>query len=799
MKFPVSWLKEYLDTTASVQEISDKLTMLGLEVEGVEDPAKTLAGFVVGHVVACEKHPDADKLNVATVDIGTEKCQVVCGAPNCRTGLKGVFAPPKSFIPGLNITLGKAKIRGVESCGMLCSERELLISDEHNGIIELPESATPGTPAAQALGLNDPVIEISLTPNRGDCAGIYGIARELAASGLGTLRPLNIAPIKGAFKSPISITIADELACPLFIGRMVKNVRNETAPNRLHAHMKAAGLKVHSALVDVTNYLTIGLNRPLHVFDADKLTGNIHVRLSKKDESFTALDGEVYKLDQDLIVVCDDSGVIALAGVMGGLSTAVDENTKNVFIECAVFDAQSVSKAGRALMIDSDARYRFERGIDAGFTAKGIEAATALILELCGGEASETVVAGKNPSAHPAIAYQPERATMIGGFEISAESQLALFKALGFEVDTQNKAWAVTPPLWRHDINLPIDVAGMIVRMKGLEAVPVEPMRREAGCQPLFANGAEREFTVRRLLAARGLHECCTWSFTDEKTADLFGANETGFKDQLTLSNPLSVDLAIMRPSLLAGLLPAAVRNEARGFPNAALFEVARVYQSPNAEGQIKCCAGVRTGEAQLKHWAHPARPVDAFDAKADVMAVLEMAGLNPASIQITTDAPGYYHPGRSGVYRLGANVIAYFGELHPATLAEMKIDFPVVAFEVFLDRLPQSKNKNTSQKPMLALSAFQPVSRDFAFIVADDVEADKVIRAVKAADKNLITQVRLFDVYAGKGVDDGKKSLALTVTLQPMEKTLTEAEINALSQKVVETVNRQTGGVLRA
>ncbi len=808
MKISLSWLKEYLDTTASLEEISLKLTAIGLEVEGVEDRAAQFKGFVVGHVLTAEKHPDADKLRCLIVDTGSEKLKVVCGAPNARAGMKGVFAPAGSYIPGSEMTLKKTLIRGQESNGMMCSERELQLSAEHNGIIELPDAAVTGSAAADALGINDPVLEINLTPNRGDCAGVYGIARDLAAAGLGKLKPLKAAPVTGKFKNPVSVVLKETKACPLFIGRYIRGVKNGASPKWLQDKLKAVGQKPISALVDITNYLTLGLNRPLHVFDADKLKGNIHVRLAQKGEKLAALNDKTYELDEGMVAICDDSGVLGLGGIIGGVSTAVSDKTVNVYLECAYFAPASIAKTGQKLQIDSDARYRFERGIDPGFAADGAEIATQLILELCGGEASEVFTAGAAPDITRSIQYAPQRLKLLGGSNLPERQQRDILTALGFTV---SGSWAVKTPSWRHDVEGAADIVEEILRIDGYDNIPAQPVVRLPEQKRPALNPLQKNIVAsRRALAACGLYETVTWSFMDDTKSDLFGAQLHQNKKALTLVNPISADLAVMRPSILPNLIEAAGKNTDRGYPDAALFEVGGVYKSPEQNGQLTVAAGLRSGNSERRHWSHPARAADALDAKADAQAVLEACGVNPASLQISADAPDWYHPGRSGVFRLGPTVLAHFGEIHPEVLLKLLPSFSkafssafggqqtCAGFEVFLQSLPAPKNKGP-RKELLKPSPFQPVSRDFAFIVDQAVEADKLVRAIKGVDKAMIANVDIFDVYTGKGVDAGKKSVALAVILQPVEKTLTDEEIAALSAKIIESVQKQTGGSLRA
>lgn len=797
MKFTLSWLKEYLDTNATLDELVLKLTAIGLEVEGVEDPAKTLKGFVVGHVISAERHPDADKLQCLVVDTGTEQLKVVCGAPNARAGMKGVFAPAGSYIPGSDITLKKTAIRGQESNGMMCSERELLLSDEHNGIIDLQGEYKVGSAAADALGLNDPVIEINLTPNRGDCAGIYGIARDLAAAGLGKLEPLDTAPVAGAFKSTIGVDIktAD---CPLFIGRYIKGVKNGASPDWLQKRLKAIGLRPISALVDITNYLTIGLARPAHVFDADKIKGNIHIRTAKAGEKLDALNDKSYELQDGMIAVCDDSGVLGLGGIVGGVASSVDEKTTNVYLEIALFNPGAVARGGRALQIDSDARYRFERGIDPAFAAAGTEIATKMIIDICGGSASEIVTAGKAPDAARSVAYAPERLKLLGGMELPETRQKEILSALGFTVQENGKTWSIGVPSWRPDIDGSADIVEEILRINGYDNIPAVPVRAPADEKRVPLNPlSRRAITARRVLANRGLYETVTWSFMDNASADLFGAAQNQNKAALTLTNPISQDLAVMRPSILPNLIQAAARNTDRGIPDAALFEIGNIYRNTDAAGQITTATGLRSGAAQSRHWSGAARDVDVYDAKADALAVLESCGVNTASLQISTEAPAWYHPGRAGSLRLGPTVLAYFGEIHPAVLADMKRDEKFAGFEVFLPSLPVPKKKG-ARRELLRPSAFQPVRRDFAFILDEKTDSEKLLRAIRAVDKALITSVDIFDVYQGKGVEPGKKSLAIGVTLQPVEKTLTDEEINALSQKIIDAAAKQTNATLR-
>lgn len=803
MKFTLGWLKEHLETDAGLDEIVGKLTAVGLEVESVEDRAKMFAAFKVAYVEKAEKHPDADRLRVCVVDTGKEKLQVVCGAPNARTGMKGVFAPAGSFIPGTGLELKKGNIRGQESNGMLVSEREMGLSEEHEGIIDVPENVPVGTPLASLYGLDDPVIEINLTPNRADCAGVRGIARDLAAAGLGKLKPLDESKVPGKFKSNIGVSLkfdeSTKNACPLFIGRYIKGVKNGPSPDWMQRRLKAIGLRPISALVDVTNYLSVDLCRPLHVFDADKLNGNIHVRLATKGEKLEALDGKTYELDEFMTAVCDDSSVLGLGGVIGGTATGCSDSTTNVYLEVAYFDPYRTAKTGRALSINSDARYRFERGIDPAFTVPAADIATRLIQLLCGGEASEVVVAGAVPAWQRHISYDPAYLKQLAGFVVEGKEQKSVLESLGFTV-AAGKHWDVQPPSWRADIEGRADIVEEVVRIRGYDSIPPVSMEKDAAITySAETPGIARARKVRTALAGRGLNECVTWSFMPHDRAEKFGANDRQAAKALRLANPISADLDQMRPSILPNLIEAAGRNRARGFPDTALFEVGPVFTGPALEGQIIAAAGIRGGNIGPRHWSSPeiSRANDTYDAKADALAALEACGVSAAGLQIAREAPPWYHPGRSGALRQGPAVLAYFGEIHPALLAEMDVKGAVSGFEVFLDRVPAQKKKGTAKK-LLALPPFQPVERDFAFVVDGKIEAETLIRAVKSVDK-LIVRVEVFDVYEGEKIEAGKKSVALNVVIQPVEKTLTDAEIEGLSAKIVSAVVGKTGGTLRS
>ncbi len=803
MKFTLAWLKDHLETAASADEIAEALTRAGLEVEGIEDKAKALAPFVVGYVTECAKHPNADKLSVCKVDIGRgPPIQVVCGAPNARTGMKGVYAAPGMHIPGTKLDLKKGVIRGVESNGMLLSERELGLSDEHEGIIDLPADAPIGKPYAELMGLGDPAIEIAITPNRPDALGVRGIARDLAAAGLGTLKPWPYAAVKGTFKSPVAWKIETPPgaanACPFVVGRYFRNVTNGPSPAWMQRRLVAIGLRPISALVDITNYVTYDLGRPLHVFDADKLAGDLSMRPARGGEEILALDGKTYNLDPSITVIADSKGVHGIGSVMGGQITGCTPATKNVFLEVALFDRVRVAATGRKLGIQSDARYRFERGVDPESALWGADVAAKLIAECCGGEASEPVAAGAMPKWRRSVSFRPGRLASLGGLAVPPAEAKRILGALGFEAVSASggdgETWTVAIPPWRMDAEGEADLVEEILRIHGYDKIPPVSMAPGGLPRQTLTPQQRRVRLARRALATRGLLEAVTWSFTSGKDAPLFG----GGQPALMLANPISADLDAMRPSIVGNLLRAAQRNADRGVLNAALFEVGPQYAGSEPEDQALAAAGIRQGETQ-RHWAEKARKVDAFDAKADALAALEAAGGPVGSLQTAAEAPAWYHPGRSGSFKLGNLALAYFGEVHPRVLAALDVDGPAVAFEVFLDRLPPPKAKAGKARPLLKPSPFQPVERDFAFVVDAAVPAEKLLRAAQNADRALIAGAAIFDAYAGPGIPEGKKSVALSVTIQPTEKTLTDAEIEAIGAKVVAAVARQTGGVLRS
>ncbi|MDH3474275.1 MAG: phenylalanine--tRNA ligase subunit beta [Rhodospirillales bacterium] len=800
MKFTLSWLKDHLETEASLEAVTDRLTMLGLELEAVEDRAARLAPFTVAYVKEARPHPNADRLRVCIVDTGREEVQVVCGAPNARTGMKGVFAPAGSYIPGTDMVLKPGKIRGEASNGMLVSEREMGLSDEHEGIIDLPEDAEVGTPFAKILGLDDPVIDIAVTPNRGDCLGVHGVARDLAAAGLGALKLFDAAPVPGTFESPVKWHIdlpADKTgACPCVVGRYFRNVSNGPSPKWLQDRLRAIGLRPISALVDITNFVTYDLGRPLHVFDADKLDGDLTMRLARDGEQIPALDGKIYALDSEMTVIADTKAVQGIGGIMGGELSGCTAETVNVFLEVALFDPVRTAASGRRLGILSDARYRFERGLDPLSALWGAEVAARLVAEFCGGEASETVMAGAVPDWRRELALRPGRVAALGGLDLPAETSAGILQGLGFDLEHMDKEKIlVRVPPWRPDVEGEADLVEEVLRVHGFDHIPQAPLTLDTALPlPALTLRQRRVSGARTALAWRGLFEAVTYSFVSGAQAALFG----GVPESLRLVNPISSDMDVMRPAILPNLLAAAGKTADRGLGDAALFEVGPQYRDDTPEGQDLVAAGLRAGAAGPRHWAAPARPVDAFDAKGDALAVLEACGAPVANLQVAADAPGWYHPGRSGVLRLGPKVLANFGEVHPRVLRAFELRGPAAAFELFLERIPEPKAKAGKQRPKLELSPFQPLLRDFAFLVDADLPAEKLIRAAKGADKVLVDRVELFDAYAGKGIGPGKKSLAIAVTLQPRDKTLTDAEIQAVEQKIVAAVEKATGGTLR-
>ncbi len=808
MKFTLSWLKDHLETDATLDTITETLTRIGLEVEAVTDPAAKLRDFTIAYVIEAKQHPNADRLRVCTVDTGAgEPVQVVCGAPNARTGMKSVFSPAGTYIPGKDITIGKGVIRGVESAGMLCSAAELQLSEDHDGIIDLPADAPLGAVYADWLGNLDPVIEINLTPNRPDCTSVHGIARDLAAAGLGKLKGNVVKGIKGGFPCPVSVTLDftpnHKNLCPAFALRLVKGVKNGPSPEWMQKRLKAIGLRPISALVDITNYMTFDRGRPLHVFDADKVKGNLVVRRARNGEELMCLDGKTYQFDEAMVVIADDNGVESLAGIMGGEHSGCDENTKNVLIESALWDPFNIAQTGRKLGIITDARYRFERGVDPLFNNPGCDLATQLVIDHCGGTPSDMIVAGEIPDTDKVIDFPYAETKRLTGLTVHPVEQKFILQTLGFHVSGTGDHVKVSPPSWRPDVEGKADLVEEVIRIVGLDKVKPEPLPAQLAVNgPVLTLLQRRTRAAKRTLAARGMMEAVTWTFISEKQALLFGRSET-MLPALKLSNPIAADLSDMRPSLLPGLLTSAQKNADRGFGDVALFEVGQIYQGDGENDQKIAAAAVRRGLAkasgQGRHWSAPAADVDVFDAKADAVALLAGLGVALGGLQVVPGGPAWLHPGRSATLQFGPqNQIGCFGEVHPRILKELDIKGPIVAIEILLDAIPTPKAKPTKMRPKLDISAFQPVTRDFAFIVDGKVKADDLLKVARGIDRALVSDVALFDVYEGKGVEPGKKSLGIAVTLQPKERTLTDAEIDALAQKLVAEAAKKTGAVLR-
>ncbi|TIM43648.1 MAG: phenylalanine--tRNA ligase subunit beta [Mesorhizobium sp.] len=802
MKFTLSWLKDHLETDASLNEIVERLTSIGLEVEHVDDRS-SLKPFVIAKVLAAVQHPDADRLRVLTVDTGDGKApvQVVCGAPNARAGLIGAFAAPGTYIPGIDVTLTVGKIRGVESHGMMCSERELELSEEHDGIIDLPADAPVGTSFAAYAHLDDPVIEINLTPNRPDATSVYGIARDLAASGLGRLVGGAIMPHAGSGMCPVKVTIEAPELCPGFALRLVKGVNNGPSPKWLQQRLIAIGLRPISALVDITNFVTFDRGRPLHVFDANKVAGNLTVRQARDGEKVLALDGREYTLTPDMCVIADQDGVESIAGIMGGEHSGCDENTTEVLIESALWDPITTARTGRTLGIISDARYRFERGVDPEFMVPGVELATKLVLDFCGGTPTETEVVGYAGHAPKIVSFPLSEVKRLTGIEVLRDESLAILSRLGFKPDGAGDVVNVAVPSWRPDVDGKADLVEEVMRIHGVDNIAPQPLgAHDAVNAKILTVLQVRTRAAKRALAVRGMMEAVTWSFIPAKHAELFGGGQTALK----LANPIAADMSDMRPSLLPGLIAAAQRNADRGIGDVALFEVSGTYEGDAADQQRRVAAGVRRGTARLegsgRQWAGNAGPVGVFDAKADAIAALEACGAPVERLQIEAGGPAWYHPGRSGTIKLGPKVIlGTFGEFHPKTLEELDVSGPLCGFEVFVDAVPESKVKPTRTKPRLELSAFQAVKRDFAFVVDKAIEAGTLTRAALSADRKLITNVSVFDVFEGASLGAAKKSIAIEVSIQPVEKTLTDEDFETLAKRIVENVHKQTGGVLRA
>ena len=786
MKFTLSWLHEHLATDATLDDIVEALTRIGLEVEGVHNPGDALKAFRVAKVLTAERHPQADKLQVLSVDAGDGPMQVVCGAPNARAGLVGVFGPPGAYVPGLDVTLKVAAIRGVESNGMMCSTRELELGEDHDGIIELAADAPVGTPFPDYAGLNDAVIDVSITPNRQDCMGVRGIARDLAAAGLGTLKPLAVEPVAGEGAAP-DVRTDDSDGCPAFYAQNVSGVTNGEAPEWMRRRLTAIGQKPISALVDITNYVSIDLGRPLHVYDRAKLSGGLVARKAHDGEQVVALNGKTYALTAAMTVIADDVQVHDIAGIMGGEHSGVSADTTDVLIECAYFDPDHIARTGQALMLTSDARQRFERGVDPAFLDDGLAIATRLVIDLCGGTPSAVTRTGQPPLAPRTYAYDVGKAETLGGLAVPADRQRAILESLGFAVDGD---WTVTVPTWRRDIDGPADLVEEVIRIEGIDKVAPVPLPRAPGvARPTATPEQKLERRVRRAAATRGLDEAVTWSFLSEAQAAPFGGGVW------SLANPISEDLKVMRPSLLPGLLSATARNLKRGIGTVRLFEIGRRYL---AEAERPTLGVVLAGNRRERGWREgKGTGFDAYDAKAEALALLAAAGAPVDNLQVMGEAGDAWHPGQSGTLRLGPKtVLATFGMLHPSLLKAFDLDGAVAAVELYLDALPAKRNSGF-MRPAFAPPALQSVRRDFAFLVPATVSADALVRAVRSADKAAITGARVFDVFTGAGVEAGHASVAVEVTLQPTDKSFTDEMLKAIADKIVAAAAKQ-GASLR-
>jgi phenylalanyl-tRNA synthetase beta chain len=772
MKFSLEWLKQHLDTDASAEAIADKLTAIGLEVEDVSNPAEALAPFRIAKVLTAQKHPQADKLQVLTVDAGTgEQIQVVCGAPNARAGMLGVFGPPGAYIPGSDLTLKVAAIRGVESRGMMCSARELELGEDHSGIIELPDDAPVGEAFTEYAGLGDPVFDVAVTPNRQDAMGVRGIARDLAAAGMGTLRPLPVPQIEGSFPCPVPITIEDHDGCPAFFGRAIRGVRNGPSPEWMQRRLKAAGQRPISALVDITNYVMLDHGRPAHAYDIAKLSGGLTARAARAGEKVLALNEKEYALEPFMTVIADDEQVHDIGGIMGGEDSGVDEDTTEVMLEVAYFSPERIARTGQALGLTSDARSRFERGVDPAFVDEGLAIITGLILDICGGEPSAAIRAGEPPLERRTVQFDFGRTKALSGIDVPEPRQRDILERLGFEVNGSE----VIVPTWRRDVEGPADLVEEVARIEGYDQVPSMPLERQAGvARPTATRSQLLERRVRRTAAARGLDEAVTWSFISDDEAEAFGGSEW------RLANPISAEMKVMRPSLLPGLIAAARRNLDRGASAVRLFEIGRRYLG---DAEHPTLSLLLAGERRAREWRSGKAPAfDPFDAKAEVMALLDAAGAPVANLQVVPDAGPVWHPGRSAKLGLGAKtIVASFGELHPRLLKELDAPAGAVAAEIYLDAIPAPRSPGRA-RPAYSPPALQAITRDFAFIVPPDLAAENLLRAIRGSDKTAITGVRLFDRFE---TPDGL-SLAFEVTLQPLEKSFTDEQIGEISRRVV-------------
>ena len=797
MKFTLDWLKDHLETEKDLDTIVDTLTNIGLEIESVEDKSKTFNDFTVAEVIKAEQHPDADRLRVCSVKTIDGVFQVVCGAPNARTGMKGIFAPENSFIPGTGIRLKKSKIRGVESCGMLVSEKEMDISDEHDGIIEVEAKYNLGDKFIDVFNLNDPVIEINITPNRGDCLSVRGIARDLAAAGLGKLKENTlINNIAGTFESLVKwekdFKGDEEYICPGVAGRYFKNVVNKESPLWLQQRLKAIGLRPISSLVDITNYITYDLGRPLHVYDADKIKGNLKMRFAKEKETCLTLDEAQYECRTDMIVIADNDKLHGIGGVMGGLDSGCSLDTKNVFLEVALFDPISVTKAGRYLKLQSDARYRFERGIDSSSIDWGVQAATKMIIDLCGGEVSKTVQTNILNTNVKQINFNTDKVTSLGGVEISIKEQKNILESLGFAVQEQNNILIITPPSFRPDIHDEADIVEEILRIYGFDKIPLTDIQDKDSKKNILNSNLKSFYKIKRVIANQGYLEAVTWSFMDKQVAKLVSDNV------IEIKNPISSDLNVMRPSNVPNLLHAINLNKSKMINRGKLFEVGPIFSESLEDRQTNVATGISYGNISEGNWNSNSKDIDVFDIKADLMRILDSLNTPINNLNYEKIENKIFHPGKSSSLRIGKNIIANFGELNPILLKSMNIQNPVMAFEVFTDALGQFQIKKTSTIAAFDNNPFQMVERDFAFLFPNSVKADEIISKIKKIDKKLINKVSIFDVYEGDKIAKDTKSIAIRVLLQPLEKTFNDEEIESLSTQIIDVITINFKATLR-
>ncbi len=788
MKFTLSWLKDHLDTNASLEEISRVLSNIGLEVEKLENPGEKLEAFSVAEIVSASQHPNADKLKVCTVNTGKESLQIVCGAANARAGIKVVLAPIGSKIPSNGMEIKKAAIRGVESNGMLCSATELAIGDESNGIIELPQNMKIGEKFAKAANLDDPIFEIAITPNRGDCLGVRGIARDLASAGLGKLKKLEIKEIKGNYKSSIDVLIDDKKSCPVFIGRYIKNVKNTDSPEWMQNRLKAIGLRPISALVDITNYIAYEFARPLHVYDANKLNGNLSVRKARNGEKIATLNDKEYSLSGEISIVSDTKNPVAVAGVIGEKNSGCSEKTVDVFLEVALFEPSSVAVNGRTLLIDSDSRYRFERSIDSAFMIDAAHLTTKMIMDICGGEPSELVISGKIPEKERYIEFNSQKVKSLGGLEIANAKVSSILESLGFELKENKGAFTAKVPSWRNDISQENDLVEEVLRIYGYDNIPLQPTNNTLFAKSVLTAEQSQLSKIRKNLASRQMLEITSFSFMDSRKVSLFH----DIDEDLKLLNPISSELDILRSTIIPNLLDSVKNNSNRGYENIALFEIGPVFI--NQENiQNTRISGIRSGLFLEKNAHENSRSVDFFDVKADVLSCL--TSINPESINYTRNVPKWYHPGKSACMQLGKKLLAYAGEIHPQILKEFDIETNVAVFEIFAENLPVDKNK---AKAKFDISNYQAVVRDFAFIIDDKITSSELIKTISVVNNDLITNINIFDVYKGKGIPENKKSIAFSVRIQPKDHTMSQAEIDDISKKIINEVQSKLGGTIR-